>query len=287
MQSVAAVPARAAADPSDLIVVVWNMHSVCGPRAITHALSKMQLTPQRIRLFPNLFEGAVVIWFTAQWQVDTWFSKLAGTHRRLVSAMGKDACVARWSSESIPTLFRVALRELPRVPDQEPLVDPDDDPYDPRKPEYVETISKEDAESHGRGLVQRQIAKLESSLAQRSGGVVPEVRQHYESVLAEMRLSAGAGAVHPQLPRRDSAPELPGADGPMASYGHARAWSDPNLLGSGERDSLDASTASDDDDTSEALQDCKKALAEPPARPRQGAALRAATWAATAAEAGA
>eukprot|EP00428_Durinskia_dybowskii_P028535 CAMPEP_0170238306 /NCGR_PEP_ID=MMETSP0116_2-20130129/18906_1 /TAXON_ID=400756 /ORGANISM="Durinskia baltica, Strain CSIRO CS-38" /LENGTH=365 /DNA_ID=CAMNT_0010489115 /DNA_START=36 /DNA_END=1133 /DNA_ORIENTATION=- len=66
----------------------------------------------------------------------------------------------------------------------------EEDDYDPRKPEYIEEVSAEEADRRNAELLHQQIAKLESSLkkrANREEKMCVKLTVHYETVLDEMR----------------------------------------------------------------------------------------------------
>lgn len=78
--------------------------------------------------------------------------------------------------------------KAPKKKSRRPLytaVDPEEDDYDPTKPEFVSPASREQVEEANRQLVEQQIARLESTLVKRRA-LKPGLLHHYERVLSDM-----------------------------------------------------------------------------------------------------
>lgn len=84
------------------------------------------------------------------------------------------------------------------------VVDPDNDPYDPRSPEYITPASAEDVAAMNKLLVDEQIRHLEIALSLRSNEKQvqaeadddqADILSHYQDLIAEMRCSSAEAAV--------------------------------------------------------------------------------------------
>mmetsp|Transcript_11712 Transcript_11712/g.27286 ORF Transcript_11712/g.27286 Transcript_11712/m.27286 type:complete len:243 (+) Transcript_11712:74-802(+) len=86
-------------------------------------------------------------------------------------------------------------------------VDPDNDPYDPRKPEYLKPATQKEVDEANFRLLEEQIARLEAAAANRAAED-PHITHHYESVVDEMRaVAARYGRKHLSHARTRSAPQ--------------------------------------------------------------------------------
>mmetsp|Transcript_46306 Transcript_46306/g.128820 ORF Transcript_46306/g.128820 Transcript_46306/m.128820 type:complete len:441 (-) Transcript_46306:201-1523(-) len=104
-------------------------------------------------------------------------------------------------------------------------VEPDCDPYDPAKPEYLIPASPDEVEANELQLLQSQISCLEDSLTKRRAHLCPEVAQHYTFVLNEMYgSSTGKRLRHV---RTRSTPESFGQQASTGTFRHSRTQSEP------------------------------------------------------------
>jgi len=103
----------------------------------------------------------------------------------------------------------------------------DDDDYDPRKPEYVMSTSKEQMEHMNNELLKRQIAQLEMFVEKRLGAsrAPSKSLQHYNQVCAELRQARPRRLSTPNVteelrqarPRQWSTPTVTDIDSPSLS----------------------------------------------------------------------
>jgi len=139
---------------------------------------------------------------------------------------GQDFMECGFLPKDKPSQLLGALPKLPQVsPDASPCVGPDDDPYDPRKPEYVLPASQDEVDATNSRLLEQQITKLEASLSKRRDNIAPQVLRHYEHVLDEMcRSSCSSRSRHT---RRRSDPSCTALETPAVQGLRSRACSDP------------------------------------------------------------
>jgi len=102
---------------------------------------------------------------------------------------------------------------------------PDDDPYDPAKPEYLLPATEEEVEAADSKLLGEQIDKLEAHLASRRANIPEHVAQHYELILQEMYRSPKGGFF--SHARTRSAPGQPLSGHRAERTGHVRCSSEP------------------------------------------------------------
>jgi len=105
---------------------------------------------------------------------------------------------------------------------------PEDDNYDPTKPEYVQSATRREVEEFGRRVLDQQILRLHDMLSKRHG-LVPQVAMHYANVLDELhaeRLSLEEEPCEEECPpEEDGQPEYAGRPTILESGFRARGRS--------------------------------------------------------------